>query len=236
MNRFFSLGSIEQQLGDDTIEGVCMSNARGRDGDIWEVANFDLENFRAFPCILRQHDPDRVVGSATAIGLVDSNTVGIRIQFTPLGVSAIADETRHLVKSGFLRGLSAGIEPDRQAIEPLRDGTGGLRIVRAELLEVSFTPIPADVNSRVTARSFAARPGAAAMLRTLPTVAASAIERAVSFARVAPVPLAALTPREQWEQDRRKHTLTAYALARAEADRLSYSQRQKALAELTRGD
>ena len=43
MNRFFSLGSIEQQLGDDTIEGVCMSNARGRDGDIWEVANFDLE-------------------------------------------------------------------------------------------------------------------------------------------------------------------------------------------------
>jgi hypothetical protein len=179
------------------------------------------------------------VGSAIAIGLINSSEIGVRIKFAPPGVSDVADETRGLVKAGVLKGISAGIDPIECVPLDPRSPYGAVKIVRAELLEVSFVPIPADVDARVTARSFASRPGGAAMLRSLPAISGPAIER--TFARVGrtyTVPLAFVSTAEkaQMWQLRCLAGWAAHAGARAEeqarTDRCSLEQRQADLRAL----
>ena len=80
--RFFSLGSVEQ-LAEDEVVGVAITGDVGRDGDVWCPQGVSLDNFKRNPIVLRQHNPDLVVGSAVAIGLVDANTIGVRIKFAP---------------------------------------------------------------------------------------------------------------------------------------------------------
>lgn len=193
----FSLGPVID-LAADEICGIAILGNLGRDGDVWSISGIDLDNYRKNPVVLRGHDPDCVVGSALAIGPISATEIGVRIKFALPGVSAIADETRGLVKAGFLKGISAGIEPI--ATVPLGDGTRGVRVVQAELLELSFVAIPASVEALVTARSFAARPGAAGMLRALPHLSGAAIERALAHvdrSRFPPVPIASLSVYEQ---------------------------------------
>ena len=230
--RFFSLGSVEQ-LAEDEVVGVAITGDVGRDGDVWCPQGVSLDNFKRNPIVLRQHNPDLVVGSAVAIGLVDANTIGVRIKFAPPGVSAVADETRGLVKSGNLRGISAGIDPIRT--EPLdpREPFGAWRVLEAELLEISLVSIPADTGATITGRSFATRPGAAAMLRLLPAVPAHAIARVLGFVGQAPLtPEGLRSPREAFEIDRRR-TMAGWALSRArQTETLCYEQRQAELREL----
>lgn len=240
----FSLGPIEQ-LGDDEVAGVCISGGIKRDGDEWCPNGIDLTNYKANPVVLRGHNPDYVVGSAVAIGLVNSNEVGIRIKFAPPGVSHIADETRGLVKAGVLRGISAGIDP--QEVEPLdpRNPYGPMRIVRAELLEVSFVPIPADTDARVTARALASRPGGAALVRLLPAIATAAVERAlrhVGRACAPQVPLMSLSVYDRTafyaaaHQQRSRATWACAQARQAEERAFSYEARQAELARLRSTD
>jgi len=169
------VGQLEQ-IGEDEVAGLCITGSLARDGDIWVPSGIDLAAYKRNPVVLRDHDPMRVIGTASAIGLTsDGNGIAIRIQFAPPGVSDIADEARGLAKAGMLRGISAGIDPIES--EPLRDGTRGVRITSAELLEVSLVAIPADSDALVTARSFSARRSTLAMLRSLPTVSESARQR-----------------------------------------------------------
>jgi|GEM_PF-4858528 len=240
----FSLGPIDQ-LGDDEIVGVCISGGIKRDGDEWVPSGIDLTNYKANPIVLRGHNPDYVVGSAVAVGLINANEIGIRIKFAPPGVSDIADETRGLVKSGILRGISAGIDPTQ--IEPLdpKNPYGAMRIVRAELLEVSLVPIPADVDARVTARSLASRPGGAALLRSLPAISAAAVDRALLLVGRACTPQAPIMAQSVYERTRlyaqahQQRSRTVWAIGRARAveqEAYSYERRQQELAALRSTD
>ena len=101
----FSLGTADP-LGEDMVAGIAISGGIARDGDEWIPAGVSLVNYRANPIVLRDHNPSKVVGSAVAIGLMDSNSIGVRIRFAPPGTSDVADETRMLCKSGVLRGIS----------------------------------------------------------------------------------------------------------------------------------
>jgi HK97 family phage prohead protease len=228
----FSLGPIDQ-LDDDEVCGICISAGIKRDGDEWLPSGIDLTNYKANPVVLRNHDPALIVGSAISIGLINSSEIGIRIKFAPPGVSDVADETRGLVKAGVLRGISAGIDPIECIPLDPRGPYGAVKVVRAELLEVSLVAIPADVDARVTARSFASRPGAAAMLRALPAISRAAIER--TFERVGrtyTVPLAFISTAEKarmWQMHCRAGW-AAHAGARAEdqarVDTYGLEQRQ----------
>ncbi len=234
----FSLGPIDQ-LADDEVCGIAISAGIKRDGDDWNPGGIDLTNYKANPIVLRNHNPDLIVGSAIAIGMINSSEIGIRIKFAPPGVSDVADETRGLVKAGVIKGISAGIDPiECVPLDPQRP-YGAIKVVRAELLEVSFVPIPADVVARVTARSFTSRPGGAAMLRSLPAISGRAIER--TFAHVGntyTVPFAFLSPAEQarmWQQ-RCRAGWAAHVGARAEeqarAERYGLEHRQAELRAL----
>ena len=109
---------------------------------------------RRNPIVLREHNPGQVVGSAVAVGFdSNSNSVAARIRFAPVGSSDIADETRLLCKAGVLRGISAGIEPITvEPLDPKRGPFAGLRVLKAELLEISLCAIPADSNALITQR------------------------------------------------------------------------------------
>jgi HK97 family phage prohead protease len=240
----FSLGPIDQ-LGDDEIVGVCISGGIKRDGDEWCPGGIDLTNYKANPIVLRGHNPDYVVGSALAIGLINANEIGIRIKFAPPGVSDIADETRGLVKAGVLSGISAGIDPTE--IEPLdpKNPYGAMRIVRAELLEVSIVPVPADVDARVTARALASRPGGAALLQSLPALSAAAVQRAlrhVGRACAPQMPIMSLSVYDRTAfyaaaHQQRSRAIWACGQARqAEQRGYSYEARQAELARLRSTD
>jgi hypothetical protein len=175
--------------------------------------------------------------------MTSSNEIGVRIKFAPPGVSAIADETRGLVKAGVLKGISAGVLP--LEVEPLdpKNPYGGQRLVRAELLEISFVPVPASATALVTARAF--RPGAAALLRSLPAVSGHAIERA--FACVGRVlapqtPIGLLSDHERtrfYAEAARQRTMTVWALEQAERARerdYSYARRQEEMRQLRNAD
>lgn len=236
---YLSLGSIEQ-LEDNEFFGVCMDDRRGRDNDVWCIESFTLDNYRANPVILRDHDPSRIVGVAVAIGPINQHEIGIRGRLLP-DASADAAEASALCKAGALKGLSAGIDP--MAIEPLNDGTRGLRVVEADLLEISLVAIPASVDAKIiAARSLAARHTAAAMLRSLPRISERAIERAlagIGRSQGLPRPLALRQPWELVEaerQSRAQHCRTVGALQMIEREReqgFSREQRQRDLVELT---
>lgn len=173
---FLSLGSIET-LEDNDFVGIAMDDRRGRDNDVWCVSEFTLDNFRAFPAMFFNHDPDRIVAVAVAIGPINSHEIGIRGRLLP-DASADAAEAAALVRAGALKGLSAGIDP--QQVEPLGDGSGGLRVVQADLLEVSLVPIPASVDAKIIAARSLSAASRARLARSLPRISERSIERALA--------------------------------------------------------
>jgi HK97 family phage prohead protease len=200
--RYF-LGQVEP-LGDDEVAGLALTGGVKRDGQDWDPAGIDLTAYRSNPIVLRQHNVEQPVGIATAIGLV-SGGIGIRIQFAPLGASAVADETRALVKSGVLGALSAGINPLEQ--EPIdgRNPRNGVRVTRAELLEVSLVAVPADPDARILQRSY--QPRVRSLIRDIPAVGVAARERAAGAFRSVQVPRQPVYDGDmaQWAADMRAH-------------------------------
>lgn len=246
MQRFYA-GQIEQ-LSDDEVAGICITGDLARDGDVWVPAGVSLAEYRENPVVLRDHNPAWVIGTAASIGLSsDGSAIGIRIQFAPAGVSDVADEARGLAKAGMLRGISAGIDPID--VEPLRNGTSGVRITRSTLLEVSLVAIPADVSALITARSFRSRPETMTMLRSLPTISSYARERVLDRMRAprpSARPVALLDPCSAARlaaEEQRRRTMAAWAVGqardaeqRARGEDLSYAQRQADLRRLAQQD
>jgi HK97 family phage prohead protease len=215
MDTRFSFGPAEL-LGDDEICGIAITGDLARDGDIWVPSGVDLTNFRANPVVLRQHDPDQVVGTVTAIGLLDTeNAIGVRIQFAPPGASAIADETRALAKAGVLRGISAGVDPIRW--EPLNpaEPLGAWRLLEGELLEISLVSIPADTGALVTQRAHRSH----ASLSSLTPVSGSAVRRMLRICCELVPPPAARAPSEHFATHRAHTTAAAAACQRQFDDR-----------------
>ncbi len=141
-----------RQLGDDQVEVILSTRALARDGHILEPQGCLLDDYKKNPIVLFSHDPKLPVGTASAI-TVNTDKIVAKITFAPVGVSAIADEVRGLVKSGVIRSLSVGFDQlDGTPIDPQRP-RGGQHITRWLLLEASFVAIPADTGSVVTARA-----------------------------------------------------------------------------------
>lgn len=138
-------------LSDDEVEVVMSTGTRARDGHILVPQGALLDNYRANPVVLFQHDANIPVARASDIR-VSGNDITAKITFAPRGVSAKADEVRGLVKSGVISAVSVGFDPiDGEPIDP-RKPYGGKRYTEWELLETSFVSVPADTGAVVTAR------------------------------------------------------------------------------------
>jgi Escherichia/Staphylococcus phage prohead protease len=176
MNRFLST-SIEA-LGNDEVGVIASTSKPGRDGHVVEPAGIDLSNYRRNPIVLWQHDPGCPVATCSAVGL-ENGALAARIIFAPAGASDIADQARALVKAGIVKGVSIGFDPIE--VEPLdpRNPRGGQRMIRSELLEISFVSVPADTGAGVTARGLPAELSRIAF-HSLPRVPVAATQRAAA--------------------------------------------------------
>ena len=149
--RRFAPMAIADLADDECLVTVCTSNL-ALDDDIWVMEGGDLSRFLAHPVVLRDHDMTQPVARASDLA-VTPQKITARTKFPPPGLSAKADETRGLVKAGFITGVSAGIIPlESEPLNP-RNPRGGQRITKWILIEFSFVSVPSDAVSGVTARS-----------------------------------------------------------------------------------
>ncbi len=126
--------------------------ALARDGHILVPQGCLLDNYRANPIVLWQHDPEHPVASAENIQ-VGPDSITARVRFAPDGISHKADEVRGLVKAGIVRAVSVGFDPiDGEPLDPKKP-RGGQRFTKWELLECSFCSVPVDTGAIVTARA-----------------------------------------------------------------------------------
>jgi HK97 family phage prohead protease len=178
MQRFVT-GGVES-LGEREVGVIASTDQLARDGHIIVQSGIDLTNYRKNPVVLWNHNVDELpVGACTAIG-IQNGSLAARIEFAPAGASNRADEICGLVKAGILRGISIGFDPlDGEPLDPHRP-RGGMRVTSSELIEISFCDVPVDTGAMVVARSFSSRPGAAAMLRALPSTSSAGIQRALA--------------------------------------------------------
>jgi HK97 family phage prohead protease len=155
MKRRFYLGGLEQ-LGEREVGVIAATPELARDGHVLLPGGMDLTNYRKNPIALWQHNPSAPVGTTTAIGVSGGNLCA-RVEFAPLGASETADQVCRLVKSGVVKGVSIGF--DVTECTPLDDAKprGGQKIIRSELIELSFVSLPADTGATVVARALGER-------------------------------------------------------------------------------
>lgn len=153
-------GAAPAALSELEVAVTFATSALALDGDIWVIEGMDLTHFLEHPAVLRDHDMSKQVGRASDV-IKTATEARARVTFAPPGVSAVADETRGLVKAKIMTGVSACIIPlESELIDPARPWKGR-RITRSILVEFSFCASPSDAGSRVTARSTGAAEGLA---------------------------------------------------------------------------
>lgn len=152
MKRKFLAADVES-VGERQVRVILSTAALDRTGEVVEQAGLQLDNYKANPIWLWQHDPRMPVGNAVEIGLNAKGQLEALVEFAPPGISAKADEICGLVKAGVVRGVSLGFDPiEEEPMDP-RKPKGPQHVTRAELLEGSFVSIPANPEAAVTVRA-----------------------------------------------------------------------------------
>lgn len=217
VERFIASGA---ELGPREIGVIASTDQLARDGHVVVPAGIDLSAYKRNPCVLFNHDGARPVGVCTAVGIEDGK-LAARIQFADEGLSADADLICNLTKSGMLKGVSIGFVPtESEPLDP-KDPWGGQRITGSELLEMSVVAVPADTGALVVARNFDARPGALRLLRSLPSINRSAVDRVIERLRTptpSAKPIGLMNDYERtqiYANEQRMRTLTTWASGQA---------------------
>ena len=122
----------------DVIRFVASTEDVARDGMIIEAAGWDLQNYRKNPIVLWSHD---MLGARPPIG----KAVDVAVESKRLLASIVFDQgdpfarqVEQKYRDGYLSALS--VSWDTKKMEPGPPP----RVTRAELLEISAVPVPAD--------------------------------------------------------------------------------------------
>jgi HK97 family phage prohead protease len=137
-------GYLEKKEGE--IIGIASTSSRDRDGESISQEGWDLESFKRNPVLLVGHNySEYPVGKATDISVQDGKLV-FKAVFSE--ATQKAKEAYQLVKEGILSAFSVGFIPrDFDRADPSI-------ITKAELLEISLVPVPANPEAVVLAKSF----------------------------------------------------------------------------------
>lgn len=87
------------------------------------------------------------------------------------------------MKSGVVRAVSIGFDPDFKTAIPLNPSRphGGMRFVKSELLELSIVSVGADPGATVVARSASSRAAFLRRIDALPPISPASIARAAAI-------------------------------------------------------
>ena len=124
--------NIKEVKGEGTFEVIATTEGLDRDGEVILVSGWDFDNFMKNPVLLFGHDYwSFPIGAVTEIVPEDNRVIA-------RGVFARTEEgqkARMLYEDGILKTVSVGFIP--------REREGNV-ITKAELLELSFVPVPSN--------------------------------------------------------------------------------------------
>lgn len=128
----------EAPEGAVTFKMVISSEDTDRMGDVVKVSGWELENYLNNPVVLMFHDYATLpVGITTKLYAKGKNLIA-EGYFAPEEANPIAGQAAKLYQLGLLKSSSVGFIPKEF------DPNDRSIITRAELLEWSFTPVPAN--------------------------------------------------------------------------------------------
>ena len=133
--KLLQLGEVKANEG-ATFKVIATNETKDRDGEIIKVNGWDFAPYMKNPCILANHNYtiESIAGKATRIYIEEENVV-IEGVFADTPTGALAAK---LYNGGFLKTVSVGFIPKERKQDDYRV------ITRAELLEVSFVPVPSN--------------------------------------------------------------------------------------------
>lgn len=146
MSKTFATIKIKEVKGSGTFKVIATTSDVDRDGESILVEGWTFENFMKNPIMLFGHnywDMHAIVGAATSVTIQGKDVV-------VEGMFADTEEGQYIRKlydDGILKTVSVGFIPlERQ----------GNVITKAELLEVSFVPVPANPEALSLAKALKA--------------------------------------------------------------------------------
>jgi HK97 family phage prohead protease len=150
---FKTFSGAPQQMGPRTVRVIASDATVDLAGDQVVPEGIDLSAYLKRPVVLWSHNPEKPIGTASAITLSGGKLMAT-IEFYPAGVSHKADEVCALVKGGFVSGVSIGFDPESvEPLDPAKPRGGGVRYLKSKLMEISVVVIPANPNADVVQRA-----------------------------------------------------------------------------------
>jgi HK97 family phage prohead protease len=160
MNRAYSLLTVKAVDEDQRIiTGVATTPEPDRMGDIVEPLGVTFKN--PMP-LLHQHDSEKPVGTVkfdkpTKDGI--TFTASCRLLPSRVPLKDRVDTAWGEVKAGLVRAVSIGFRALEYAFI---EGTGGIRFIASEVLELSLVSVPANAGATITSIKSIDRPMLAA--------------------------------------------------------------------------
>jgi len=134
MKKIYLQGSVTKGA-DGYYEIIASTASVDRQGDSIDQSGWDLTNFNQNPVLLWAHDYSELpIGRVTEIGVVDG-ALKAKFEFAPAEGNPKAAQIQKLYEGGFVNASSVGLIPKER---------NGHIITRAELLELSLVPVPAN--------------------------------------------------------------------------------------------
>ncbi len=135
MNKTYLKGYIKKAQDTELYEFIASTASVDRQGDSIDQSGWELDNYLKNPVILFAHNYSELP-IAKAVEVINAgSSLIIKIQFASEEANPKAQQIKKLVDEGILNTTSVGF------IQKERNGN---IITRAELLEVSIVPVPAN--------------------------------------------------------------------------------------------
>ena len=135
MNKTYLKGYIKKAQEEELYEFIASTASVDRQGDSIDQSGWELDNYLKNPVILFAHNYSELP-IAKAVEVINAgSSLIIKIQFASEEANPKAQQIKRLVDEGILNTTSVGF------IQKERNGN---IITRAELLEVSIVPVPAN--------------------------------------------------------------------------------------------
>jgi hypothetical protein len=148
----FDFGTIEKikkaEKDNGTFDVIISTEDVDRAGEIVRQDGWDLTNYKNNPIVLWGHDYYSLpIGVCTETYITESHGVkalGAKGVFFPAEVNPLAQQVRRMYDYGIKMGIGAGCTTSVGFIPKDFDGDNRNIITKAELLEFSFVPVPAN--------------------------------------------------------------------------------------------